>query len=490
MNKLTRPELRAAIVLASGGLMAVLDATIVAVALPRLMVAFGTSLTAVQWIITAYTLAMVATMPLAAGLAARWGARRVYLGALAGFAVASGVAGAAGGLGWLIAARAAQGLSGGLMAPLGMAIGFGAVAPERRGRMMAVTGLPMLIGPILGPVLGAAFLGAGSWRALFFITVPLALLGAAGTLAWLPADPARGRGARLDLAGAMLLVPGIIAVAYGISAQDGPAWVRIATAAIGAALVAVFSARALTHPEPLLRIGLLRNPTFGGGAAILALYAAPYFGSALLMPAYVQVLRGDSASVTAALMVPGAVGMGVSLQIAARLLERLGPRLVVGTGLGLAIGAGLLQVVILRPDTPYPVLGMLGLLQGAGTGAIMMPTMSSSSRDLHGPDLASGSALLSLVNTVANGMGTVAVSALFTVLAAAMTGGASLIDMAGSGTADRAAQVIAVVDALRLTQAAACVVMSLALVVRLRSPGRISVILDRRDSAAKAEGVP
>ncbi|MEU6741466.1 DHA2 family efflux MFS transporter permease subunit [Streptosporangium sandarakinum] len=489
MNRLTRPELRAAIVLTSGGLMAVLDATIVAVALPRLMAVFGTSLTAVQWIITAYTLAMTATMPLAAGLAARWGARRVYLVALAGFAVASAVAGAAGGLGWLIAARAAQGLSGGLMAPLGMAIGFGAVAPERRGRMMAVTGLPMLIGPILGPALGAALLGAGSWRALFLITVPLALLGAAGTLAWLPADPARGRGVRLDLAGAVLLVPGIVAVAYGISAQDGPAWVRIATAALGTALVAVFSARASTHPEPLLRIGLLRNPTFGGGAAILALYAAPYFGSALLMPAYVQVLRGDGASVTAALMVPGAVGMGVSLQVAARLLERLGPRLVVGTGLGLAIGAGLLQVVILRPDTPYPVLGVLGLLQGAGTGAIMMPTMSGSSRDLHGPDLASGSALLSLVNTVANGMGTVAVSALFTVLAAAMTGGASLIDMAGPGTADRAAQVIAAVDALRWTQAAACVVMSLALVVRLRSPGRVSAILDRRDSAVQAEGV-
>jgi EmrB/QacA subfamily drug resistance transporter len=289
MNKLTRPELRGAIVLASGGLMAVLDATIVAVALPQLMAAFGTSLTAAQWIITAYTLAMVATMPLAAGLAARWGARRVYLGALVGFAVASSAAGAAGSLGWLIAARAAQGLSGGLMTPLGMAIGFSVVAPERRGRMMAVTGLPMLIGPILGPVLGALLLGTGSWRPLFFITVPLALLGTAGTLAWLPADIAHERRVRLDLLGAMLLVPGIAAVAYGISAEDGPAWVRIAAAAIGVVLVAVFSARALTHTEPLLRIGLLRNPTFGRGAVVLALYAAPYFGTVVLTPTYVAL---------------------------------------------------------------------------------------------------------------------------------------------------------------------------------------------------------
>ncbi|GAA3681873.1 MDR family MFS transporter [Nonomuraea antimicrobica] len=490
MSRLTGPELRAAVVLAFGGLMAVLDATIVAVALPHLMATFGTSLTAAQWIITAYTLAMVATMPLAAGLAARWGARRVYLGALVGFAVASALAGAADGLGWLIAARAAQGLSGGLMTPLGMAIGFGAVAQERRGRMMAITGVPLLIGPILGPVLGALLLGAGSWRALFFITVPLALLGAAGTLAWLPADPAGGRRVRLDLAGAMLLVPGIVAVAYGISAQDGPSWARIATVAVGAVLVAVFSARALTHQEPLLRIGLLRNPTFGRGAAVLALYAAPYFGSAVLMPAYVQILRSDSAAVTAALMIPGAVGMGVSLQIAARLLERLGPRLVVGTGLGLAIGSGLLQVAVLRPDTPYLVLGLLGLLQGAGTGAIMMPTMSGSSRDLTGPDLASGSALLSLVSTISSGMGTAAVSALFTFLAAVMTGGGSLAALDALGAAARAADADTIVDSLRLTQVAALTVMALALAVRLRSPRHAPAILDRQEPSANAGRTP
>ncbi|MGW7262307.1 DHA2 family efflux MFS transporter permease subunit [Streptomyces sp. NPDC054842] len=490
MNKLTGPELRAGIVLALGGLMAVLDATIVAVALPRLMTTFGASLTSVQWIITAYTLAMVATMPLAAGLAARWGARRVYLGALVGFAVASGAAGASGSLGWLIAARAAQGLSGGLMMPLGMAIGFGVVAPERRSRMMAITGLPMLIGPILGPVLGALLLGTGSWRPLFFITVPLALLGCAGTLAWLPVDPPNGRRVPLDLFGAMLLVPGLVAVAYGISAQDGPAAVRITTVAIGAVLVAVFSARALTHPEPLLRIGVLRNPTFGRGAAVLALYAAPYFGTFVLTPAYVQILRADSASVTAALMIPGAVGMGISLQLAARCMERLGPRLVVGTGLGVAIGSGLVQAIILRPDTPYLILGVLALLQGAGTGAIMMPTMTSAGRDLKGPELGSASALLSLVNTIANGMGTVAVSALFTMLTAAMTGGGSLSALAGGGAEVRAADAATIVDAQRLTHVAALVVMSLALVVRLRSPRRAPVILDREDSSANVGHTP
>ncbi|GAA3302882.1 hypothetical protein [Streptomyces cinereospinus] len=97
----------------------------------------------------------------------------------------------------------------------------------------------------------------------------------------------------------MLLVPGVVAVAYGISAPSGPAWVRTATAAVGAVLAAVFSVRALTRPEPLLRIGLLRNPTSGRGAAVLALHAAPYCGTVVLTPAHVQILRADSASATA-----------------------------------------------------------------------------------------------------------------------------------------------------------------------------------------------
>jgi MFS family permease len=414
----------------------------------------------------------------------------VYLAALVGFAVASAAAGACGGLGWLIAARAAQGLGGGLMAPLGMTIGFGAVDPARRARMTAVTGLPMLIGPILGPVLGAVLLDTGSWRPLFLVTVVPALLGAAGTLAWLPADTTRDRRSRLDLPGASLLVPGIVAVAYGISAQDGPAWARVTTAAVGAVLVAVFSVRALTRPEPLLRIGLLRDPVFGRGAAVLALYAAPYFGTALLMPAYVQILRSDGTSVTAALMIPGAVGMGIGLQCAARGLERLGPRLVVGTGLGLAIGSGLVQTVVLRADTPYPVLGLLGLVQGAGTGAIMMPTMSGATRDLGGPDLASASALLSLVNTIANGMGTVAVSPVKSALTAMMTGGGSLAAPADRGAAAGSADVATIVDAQRLTQAAALVVMSLALAVRLRSPRRTPVTMDRQDPPTTTGRVP
>ncbi|MBE1577110.1 DHA2 family efflux MFS transporter permease subunit [Amycolatopsis roodepoortensis] len=465
MNRLTAQELRIAAVIALGGLMAVLDTTIVAVALPRFMTTFSASLTTIQWIVTAYALGMVAAMPLAATFAQRWGARRVYLTALLVFTVASAAAGAAGDLGWLIAARAVQGLAGGLINPLGMTIGFGAVAPERRSRMTAITGLPLLIGPILGPMLGGVLLDSLSWRALFFITVPPALLAVVGVLRWVPADTPSAKRAPIDFAGGLLLVPGVVAVAYGFSEETLGMDVRSGIVAAGLVLMAVFIRRSWSHHAPLLNVRLLRDRTFGRNTAVLVLYAAPYFGSMLLMPAYIQVMRGDSALTSALMMVPAAIGMGITIQFAARVLERFGPRIVVGTGLSLAIVSTALTALVLTPDTPYLVLGILGLVQGAGTGAIMMPTIVSAGRELRGSDLASGSAILPLASTIASAVGTAAVSAVFTGLIAAATAGQGLAALSDPGSALTGE----VVDAYRLTLVGVLAVMVFALVVRLRT---------------------
>ncbi|MFI7119095.1 DHA2 family efflux MFS transporter permease subunit [Amycolatopsis sp. NPDC049868] len=467
MNRLTGRELRIAAVIALGGLMAVLDTTIVAVALPRFMTTFSASLTTIQWIATAYALGMVAAMPLAATFARRWGARRVYLAALLVFAVASVAAGAAGDLGWLIAARAVQGLAGGLINPLGMTIGFGAVAPERRSRMTTITGLPLLIGPILGPMLGGILLDGLSWRALFFITVPPALLAVVGVLRWVPADTPSANRVPIDFAGGLLLVPGVVAVAYGFSEETAGLEIRAVIVAIGLALMAVFIRRSWWHRAPLLNVRLLRDRTFGRNTAVLVLYAAPYFGSMLLMPAYIQVMRGDSPMISAVMMVPGTIGMGITIQFAARVLERFGPRIVVGTGLSLAIASTALTVLVLAPDTPYLVLGILGVFQGAGTGAIMMPTIVSAGRDLRGPDLASGSAILPLASTIASAVGTAVVSAVFSGLIAAASAGRGLAAL--SDPAAGSALTGEIVDAYRLTLVGVLAVMVLALVVRLRT---------------------
>lgn len=484
MTSLTGAERRIAVVVAIGGLLSVLDTTIVVVAAPQLMVALHGSLTDVQWVATAYALGMVTTLPVAAVLADRWGARRVYVCVLLVFAGASAMAGAAPGLGWLIVARAVQGMAGGLVNPLGANLGLGAVEPARRGRMIAITGLPLLIGPILGPLLGGLLLTGGSWRSLFFVTVPPALLAAVGAMRWVPVGAVVGR-RPVDVVGGLLLVPGVVALSYGLGAESVPRQLRVAIVVAGVGLIGVFVRRSWWHPAPLLQVRLLRDGVFGRGAAVLALYAAPYFGSMLLLPIYVQALRGDGPLSTALLMVPGALGMGASIQVAARVMERTGPRVVVGIGLGLAIAQAVTLVFVLRPDTSYAVLAVLGVVQGAGTGAIMMPTIVGASRNLQGRDLASGVTILPLVVTISTALGTAAVTASFAGFVAWTTGGRTLGAL-GAG-AGHDALVGDIVTAYRATVAATVACMVVALVVRLR--GRSPRLVARSRLGAASGGV-
>lgn len=460
--RLTAGEIRVAVVAACSGLLAVLDTTIVVVATPQFMTAFEAPLTAVQWIVTGYLIGTVTTMPLAAAIATRFGARRTFIAALALFAAASVFAGCAPGLGFLIAARVLQGAAGGLIGPLGMSLAFGATVPERRARVTAITGLPLLIGPILGPLVGGALVDHMSWRMLFLVTVPPAAAAVVGALRWIPRDVLGESTDRIDVVGSAIGVLGVVSVVLGVTGDEMSTTNRAACVAAGAALIGVFTVRSWRSPTPVLHVRLFTDRVFGRGAAVLAAYAAPYFGSMLLMPVFVQVVRGDSASVSALLSVPAALGMGVSIQIAGRVVERVGARAVVGAGLALVIGSCATTVWVLDVNVSYVVLGVLAAVTGVGTGAVMLPSMASATRDLEGSDLASGAALLQLTTTFANVLGTSAVTALFAALIGRLSDG-DAADAAGAAPA-------VVVDAHRRTLVATLLLMVLALVIRLRTP--------------------
>jgi EmrB/QacA subfamily drug resistance transporter len=466
-----RGEVRLGLSLALGGLVIVLDTTITVVAVPELIRVFDAPLATAQWTTTAYLLALVTTMPLGAWLSTRVGARRAYVAALIGFAAASAWAGMAHGIGELIAARVVQGLAGGVINPVGFALALRHVPSERRGRMTALLGLPVLVGPLLGPVAAGWLIDAWSWRAIFFVTVAPALLGALLVLRWAPRDPATQR-APLDVGGLLLLVPGAVAMVYGIGAADAATPVRVTAVVVGAALGTAFVARSLHHPTPLLRVRLLADPMFAGAAALLTLFAAGYFGSMLLMPAYVQITRGDPAVVAGSLMIPGALATGLSLQVATRLVDRVSPRLVVGTGLTVVLTAVTLTLLVLRTDTSYVVLGALAALTGAGAGAVIMPTMTTAARHLHGADLASASAILTLLSQLASAAGTAGVTALFAGMIAWRSAASDLDEVTGMTAAARLDLAPDLVTAQRLTQLATLFVFAGALWLALRYLGR------------------
>ncbi|XIE78596.1 MFS transporter [Streptomyces sp. SBR177] len=192
-----------------GSVMSVLDMTIVNVALRSLSDAFQAPLTTIQWTATAYTLALAAVIPTAAWAMGRIGARRTYLTALVLFTLGSLLAALAWDAGSLIAFRAVQGLGGGLLMPVGMTMVMRAADPARMGRAMAVGGLPILVGPVIGPTLGGWLVDAASWHWIFLVNLPLGALALALAVRLLRPDaPRAGDPApRLDVPGLLMLSP-------------------------------------------------------------------------------------------------------------------------------------------------------------------------------------------------------------------------------------------------------------------------------------------
>src|SRR3954454_12067029 len=238
--------------------MSILDATIVNVALQTLRSDLGVSLATIQWVSTAYLLALAAVIPLTGWMAERVGPPRVWMGAVGAFVATSVLCGAAWSAESLIAFRVLQGLAGGMIMPIGMISLAQAAGPQRVGRVMSVVGVPMLMGPVLGPVIGGLIVTHASWRWIFLVNLPIGLLGLALAARLLPPERAQGRfegPGRLDWRGLVLLSPGLGLLVFGLSevAPQGavPAG-RIAPVAAGLALVGAFIAHAWRTPAPLV----------------------------------------------------------------------------------------------------------------------------------------------------------------------------------------------------------------------------------------------
>jgi EmrB/QacA subfamily drug resistance transporter len=462
--------------LALGGLLAVIDTTVTVVAVPRLVEEFDAGIATIGWATSAYALALVAVMPTAAWVIARFGARRAYLAALTVFTAGSLLVGCAWAVGPLIAFRVLQGIGGGLLNPVGMAIALAAVPPDRRGRMMSLTGLPVLVGPLIGPVLGGALLDHASWRWVFWINVPV---GVAAVLLGRRVLPATGAppGARLDLPGLLLLCPGLALAVYGLSVTGERGGLLTASVLapllVGGVLVAGFVGRARRVPHPLLRLAVLRAPGMAAGAATVGLFAAGYFGSFLVVPAYVQIVRGESATLAGALGIPQAVATGLMLQLATRLVDRVSPRLVVGIGIATAVAGTVGQVLVLDADTPYPLLAALGAVTGLGTGATLMPTMTAATRALPRADLPAGSTLLSTVSNSAVAAGTALLAATLSWLVGRFAPGLGEDGLAAAarlGPVDRTAYAADLAGAVRLALAASGALLALAWLASRRLP--------------------
>src|SRR3954467_12372978 len=261
-SKLDAAVFKIAGVVVLGAVMSILDITVVSVALPTFQTEFDATYAQVAWTLTGYTLALATVIPLSGWAADRFGTKRLYMAALVLFTMGSALCATADSIGQLIGYRVLQGLGGGMLMPLGMTIMARAAGPDRIGRLMAVLGIPMLLGPIGGPILGGWLIDTASWHWIFLLNVPVgavALLYAAWALPKDSPEPSES----FDIVGALMLSPGLALFLYGVSSlpETGTTtppktWV---TMLLGGLLVAVFVLYSFKPRPPLLGLRLFKN---------------------------------------------------------------------------------------------------------------------------------------------------------------------------------------------------------------------------------------
>jgi EmrB/QacA subfamily drug resistance transporter len=411
------------LVLALGGLMVTVDTTVTVVAVPAIVADLNSTLPAVQWVTSGYLLGVVAVTPLAGWAANRYGARRVYVTALVIFTLSSALAGLAWDAGSLTAFRILQGLGGGLLNPVGQAIGLRSVPREARGRLMSLLGLPLIIGPVLGPPLAGWLVDAASWRWIFLLNVPIgaaAVLLCARLLPRQPADPAPTT--RMDWTGLAQVSGGAVLLVLGCTlvGETGEMTIEVTTAlGVGVLLLAAFVVRALRIDAPLVDLRLLRHRPFAGGLAVLVCFGAAYFGAMSLLPIYVQGVRGDPAALAGTITIPMALAVGATLQIATRLVDRLPPARIVFTGVTLGLLGSIALLITTTSGASYPLIAAAAAVLGVGSGATLMPTMTVAVRDLAHEDTPRGTTLLALVQQIASAVGVALVATTLTVLVSA-----------------------------------------------------------------------
>ena len=415
-DKLDRDLLMVASVVVLGAIMSILDVTVVNVAINTLARDFNTSLSTIQWVATGYTLALATVIPLTGWAADRFGTKRLYLISITLFVLGSVLSGLAWSAEALIGFRVLQGLGGGMLMPLGMTILTRAAGTQRVGRVMAIIGVPMLLGPIIGPILGGWLVDAYSWHWIFFINVPIGAAALVMTFRVLPRDvpqPAH----RLDWLGFALLSPGLAALIYGLAKSSGSGGFGSAHVLLpmlaGAVALAAFVWHGLRTHDALIDLRLFANRVFSASSVTLILMVIAVFGGMLLIPLYLQVVRGESPMDTGLLLAPQGFGAMIAMPVAGQLTDRTGVGRIVPFGLTV-VALSFLGLTQLEAHTSYWLLSAILFLQGLGMGFTMMPTFSGAMQTLRRRDVARASTTLNINQQVGASIGTAVMSVLLT----------------------------------------------------------------------------
>jgi DHA2 family lincomycin resistance protein-like MFS transporter len=412
----------------------ILNETIMGVTLPRLMAELGVTAGLGQWLTTAFMLTMAVVIPTTGFLLQRLSTRTVYGLSLGLFSAGTALATVAPGFWVLLAGRIVQASGTALMLPLLMTSVLTLVPPRRRGVVMGNISIVISVAPAIGPTLSGLILQFLSWRFMFGLVLPIAVLALVIGLRMLPNINEPGQQA-MDLWSVLLTVPAFGGIVFGLSrlgeAGGSTPWLAPVSLVVGSATLAVFllRQRALERgPGPLLDLRVLRYPMYRLSLALLCLAMTALFGTIILLPIYLQNLRGLGSLATGLLLLPGGLLMGLAGPVVGRLFDRYGPRVLTVPGAALLVVCmlGLTQV---GQRTPVPALLGLHLIFMLGLALLFTPSFTTGLNPLP-PNLYShGSAIITTLQQVAGAAGTA-------LLVTIMTWRSAAAQAAGAGSAD------------------------------------------------------
>jgi len=399
-----------AVAVALGALLEIIDTSIVNVALTQMQASLGATLTQVSWVVTSYGIANVIVLPLSAWLGERFGKKRYFLFSLIGFTLASVLCGLSTSLITLIIARVLQGLTGGGLLAKAQAILFETFPKSEQAMAQGFFGAIVIAGPAIGPTLGGYIVTNIDWRWIFFINVPVGIVGVFMTIAALPVDPPRPAIHKpVDWTAIALLAIGIGAFQTFLEEGNADDWFEstfITALAVTAAIAIVwFVLRTLASDAPVVHLRVLRYRSLWAGSIIGIIVGMALYGALFSVPIFAQSMLGFTSQQTGMLLLPGALASAFAMPLAAKVNQRVGdPRIVLAGGT-VVLTAALYMLTSLNPQTSASELALPLIVRSFGTVFMFLPLQLAALAPVPRKDVGAASGLFNLMRQLGGSVG-------------------------------------------------------------------------------------
>jgi DHA2 family multidrug resistance protein len=498
MSGSNRGAITVCVILAT--LMQALDTTIANVALPYIQGSVSASQDQIDWVLTSYIVAAAIMTSPTGFLAGRFGFKRLFIVSIGGFTVASMLCGMAQSLTQIVLFRMLQGAFGAALVPLSQSVLFSIYPKERQGFAMGLFGVGVMVGPVLGPVLGGWLTENYSWRYVFYINLPIGILGLIGMVLFLP-ESKRNSGEKLDWVGFGTLSVALGALQILLDRGEIKDWFSsgeiILEAAVAASAFYLFLVHTFTAGRPFVRPALFRDRNFVAGVIFIAVIGLTYYASLALQPAYLQELMNYPVVSAGIVMGPRGVGTMAAMIVVGRLVGRVDTRLLLAIGLGTTAWS-FYAMTGWTPAISQGEIAAVGAVQGVGLGFLFVPLSATALSTLTPEQRTEGAGFYNLARNIGSSVGISVVNALLirntqinhasiaehvTALNRSFENPAvqhfwNPLTAAGRAALDavitQQAQIIAYIDDYKLLMIASLAVLPLLLVFTHRSHGKLS----------------